>query len=103
MSQDQSKHTFTELFGDDGQRDRELRDRLRAAVRRHWWLIVLVPLVVHGCGVRTIYVPDGTPVRLRETVRNAKVWVKDAEGKVVPGRMDLREGWYCLSMPESNE
>ena len=35
-----------------------------------------------GCGggslfTRTIYVPHGTPVRLRETVKNVKVWVKE--------------------------
>jgi hypothetical protein len=45
-------------------------------------------------------VPDGTPVRLRETVKDAKVWVKDADGKPVAGKMDLPEGWYALPMPE---
>jgi len=39
-------------------------------------LFVSVILLLPGCGVRTIYVPDGTPVRLRETVRGAKVWGK---------------------------
>ncbi len=62
-------------------------------------------LLLTGCGggapfTRTIYVPDGTPVRLRETVRDAKVWVKDADGKPVAGKMDLPEGWYALPMPE---
>ena len=47
---------------------------------------------------RTIYVPPGTPVRLRETVRNVKVWVKTKTGKV-PVVMDLQEGWYVLSDP----
>ena len=46
--------------------------------------------------MHTVYVPHGTPVRLRETVRDAKVWVKDADGRVVGGRMDLPEGWYAL-------
>lgn len=56
----------------------------------------LLPFVLlTGC-VRTIYVPDGTPVRLRETVKDAKVWVKDAAGQAVEGRMDLPEGWYAL-------
>ena len=41
--------------------------------------------------------PDGTPVRLRETVRNAKVWVLDAHSEPVPGEMDLPEGWYCIA------
>jgi hypothetical protein len=62
-------------------------------------------LMLTGCGsgslfTRTIYVRHGTPVRLRETVEDVKVWVKDADGQVVPGRMDLYEGWYSLPMDE---
>ena len=57
-------------------------------------------LLLAGCGARMIYVPHGTPVRLRETVEDVKVWVKDADGEPVPGRMDLPEGWYALPMPE---
>jgi len=62
-------------------------------------------LLLTGCGggtlfTRTIYVPHGTPVRLRETVKDAKVWVKDADGKPVAGRMDLPEGWYALPMDD---
>jgi hypothetical protein len=52
-----------------------------------------------GC-TRTIYVPHGTPVRLRETVKDVKVWVKDADGQPVAGKMDLYEGWYSLPMPK---
>ena len=52
-------------------------------------------LLLTGC-VRTIYVPHGTPVRLRQTVKNAKVWVKDADGKPVAGQMDIPNGWYAL-------
>ena len=39
--------------------------------------------------------PDAA-VRLRGTIRDAKVWVKEADGRVVGGRMDLPEGWYAL-------
>ncbi len=66
----------------------------------------LIPiLLLTGCGsgslfTRTIYVPHGTPVRLRETVEDVKVWVKDADGQPVAGKMDLPEGWYSLPMPE---
>jgi hypothetical protein len=49
--------------------------------------------------VRTIYVPDGKAVRLRQTIPNAKVWVMDANGKPVAGTMDLPEGWWCLADP----
>jgi len=81
-----------------------LRERLRRQVRRTWpacarvllFLLLLRPL---GCATRTLYVPDGTPVRLRETVRAVKVWVVDGEGQVIPGVMDLPEGWYALPQP----
>ena len=83
-------------------RNIELRDRLRKRVRRTWgsnrlWPLVPIALcLMSGCATRTIYVPDGTPVRLRETVRDAKVWVLDKQGTPVPGQMDLPEGWYVL-------
>jgi len=63
----------------------------------------LIPiLLLTGC-VRTIYVPHGTPVRLRETVKDVKVWVKDSGGEPVAGRMDLYEGWFALPMPADEE
>jgi hypothetical protein len=66
-------------------------------LRRLTWLLVPT-LLLGGCGVRTIYVPHGTPVRLRETVEDVKVWVKDADGDTVAGEMDLPEGWYALPL-----
>ena len=66
----------------------------------HKLLPFLLPiLLLTGC-VRTIYVPHGTPVRLRETVKNVKVWVKDAGGEPVAGRMDLHEGWYAVELDD---
>ena len=68
----------------------------------HWKRLVpfLLPiLLLTGC-MRTVYVPHGTPVRLRETVKDVKVWVKDADGEPVAGRMDLYEGWYALPLEE---
>ena len=59
-------------------------------------------LLLAGC-TRTIYVPHGTPVRLRETVKDVKVWVKDSGGEPVAGRMDLYEGWFALPMPADEE
>jgi hypothetical protein len=56
-------------------------------------------LLLAGC-TRTIYVPHGTPVRLRETVKDVKVWVKDADGQPVAGRMDIYEGWYTLPLED---
>jgi hypothetical protein len=89
---------------EDADPDRETRDRLRRQVRKHWLIaaVMLPVLLLAGCSggdpfTRTIYVPHGTPIRLRETVKDVKVWVKDADGEPVAGRMDLAEGWYCLS------
>jgi len=64
---------------------------------------VLGSTILAGCATRTIYVPDGEPVRLRETIRDAKVWVMDSDGQSVPGVMDLPEGWYCLPVPPEDE
>lgn len=85
----------------DADGDRDLRDRLRQRVRRHWLILAVVFLfVLTGCGgdrfTRTIYVPDGTPVRLRETIKGAKVWIKPEGRQPVAGVMDLPEGWYAL-------
>ena len=81
----------------DGDPDIQTRDKLRKKVRDFWlicFFLLFIPATA-GC-VRTVYVPHGTPVRLRETVKDAKVWVKDADGQVVAGRMDLPEGWFTL-------
>ena len=86
---------------EDGARRPKLRRRLRDRVRSRWGAtaaaICLSLVLLAGCShTRTIYVPAGEPVRLRETVRKAKVWVVDKDGKPVAGVMDLPEGWYCL-------
>ncbi|MBM4019875.1 MAG: hypothetical protein FJ288_16395 [Planctomycetes bacterium] len=90
---------------EESARQPALRDRLRRRVKETWrtasriLICAAAALLVAGCGVRTVYVPDGTPVRLRETVRAAKVWILDAQGQPVKAEMDLPEGWYCLPDP----
>ena len=86
---------------EDGDPDREIREKLRSKVRKFWIILLVFVLTFLSAGcVRTIYVPHGTPVRLRERVENVKVWVKDADGNVVAGKMDLPEGWYALDVDE---
>ena len=92
---------------EDAAPDQQTKDKLRAKVRKHWLIIAFVlSILLTGCAggspfTRTIYVPHGTPVRLRETIKDAKVWVKDTDGQVLPGKMDLPEGWYAL--PDDGE
>jgi len=88
---------------EDADPQTELRDRLRRQVRRTWLLIPIAFVLFSGCVTRTVYVPHGTPVRLRETIPKAKVWVKDESGEPVKGRIDLHEGWYCLELEEVEE
>lgn len=65
-------------------------------------LLILV-LSLSGCGTiwtRTIYVPEGAAVRLRQDVRNVKIWARDKDGEFVQGRETLPEGWFCKPMFE---
>lgn len=52
--------------------------------------------MLQGCGTRTIYIKNGEPVRLRQTIPKVKVWVTDKNGKETPGTVDLPEGWFSL-------
>jgi len=86
----------------DGARDPELKRRLADRVRDRWGKLLVVggcALLVGGCFTRTIYVPHGEPVRLRDTIERAPVWVLDEDGEPVAGEMDLPEGWYALPDP----
>ena len=54
-------------------------------------------IFLSGCfikEIRTIYVPDGGTVRLRQDVKGVKIWAKDGKGEWVPGQIDLKSGWY---------
>ena len=87
----------SEHRAEDSRRQAEVRDRLRRRVRKTWGgatltLVLAAALLLSGCGTRTVYVPGGEPVRLRETIHAAKVWVLDSSGKPVAGVMDLPEG-----------
>ena len=60
------------------------------------YLSFLICLLMGCKSFTTVYVPDGQAVRLREPLRNVKVWIKTADGETVPGKVNIPEGWYCL-------
>jgi len=67
---------------------------------RNFLVISILLTLLNGCAfTRTIYVPHGQAVRLRETVKGVDVWVKTKEGELVSGKVDLPEGWYALPDP----
>ncbi len=91
---------------EEARRQPELKSRLKNRIKIAGWkkvsLILIVVLILPGCfGSRTVFVPSGEPVRLRETIKGAKIWTLDKDGKPVAGKMDLPEGWYCLEDPGS--
>ena len=84
--------------------DEGLEDRLRDRVDNHWghcWIIFMFSFMLVGCGTRTVYVPDGTPVKLRESLKGVKIWVKDKDGNTIATEMDVPEGWFIL--PDKKE
>ena len=60
--------------------------------------VVVLSLLFAGCA-RTVYVPNDEPVRIREEIENTPVWVRNAEGEWIAGRIDIPEGWYALPDP----
>ena len=51
-----------------------------------------------GC-YKTVYIEPGDAVRLRETVKGVKVWVK-VDGAWEASEMTLPEGWYCIYLTD---
>lgn len=85
--------------------------RLQSRIRSTWGggavALILFAAVcpLGGCmlqsQVKTVYVKEGDPVRIRETIKGAKVWVMDKDGTAVPGVMDLPDGWYALPLSDA--
>lgn len=63
-------------------------------------LLALMLVLLAGCKTTALFVPDGSPVRLRETIKGARVWVQNERGAWIEGKVDLPAGWYCLSNSE---
>ena len=82
----------------------KLKNKLKQKVRRLWAFALIFSLALFSSGcVKTvaIYVPDGEPVRLREPIKNAKVWVM-VDGQMQATIMTIPDGWYCLPVGEEN-
>ena len=89
-----TKDTHTVAVPEDEGLEKRLRDRVTKA----WGpalLLVCFSLFLVGCGTRTVYVPDGTPLKIREKIM-VKVWVKTKEGDTVATEVEVYEGWYVL-------
>jgi hypothetical protein len=60
-------------------------------------LLTLMAGVMTSCSTREVMYLDSNStatVRLRETVKAVKVWVKNSSGETVSGVADLPEGGY---------
>jgi hypothetical protein len=87
----------------DAASDTATAQALRDRIQKTWGktakvLLVLFCLCCTGCFTRTIYIPHGEPVRLRQELKGVKVWVLDSKGTPTKGEIDIPEGWYALPM-----
>ena len=89
---EESKPTLQDSKGNT-ERDNAIQEK----IRKEWGLgLLLVCLLsLAGCGYRVVYVPNGTAVRLRETIKEVDVWVLDENGTPVPSTMNIPEGWFA--------
>ena len=92
---------------EEGAVDSRRKDRARKLIKKSRWTAealkktapLLLILLLAGCSVRTVYVPFGTPVRLRETLEGVKVWALDKDGNPVKGEVTAHEGWFLMPIP----
>ena len=57
--------------------------------------LIIFLLFLAGCATTdVVYVPPGDAVKLRETIKGVKVWIKTTDKIVLPGKTDLYEGWF---------
>jgi hypothetical protein len=66
-------------------------------------IFVFVLVFLFACTNKVVYVPHGDAVKLRQDIKNVKVWVKTKDGEIVPGKMDLHNGWYCLPLEDDEK
>jgi hypothetical protein len=75
-------------------------------VGRYIVAMTSILLVLSSCVTppftRTVYVPDGTPVRLRADIPDAPIWAK-VKGVQKKTTMTLPEGWYVVAPPKEKK
>ena len=90
---------------EDAKKQISLKKRLNEKIDNSWGKVavplILACLLLGGCTNKIIYVADGEPVKIRETIEDAKVWTLDSSGTPVAGKMDIPAGWFAL--PETRE
>lgn len=96
-----SRDTYTVAVPEDAGLEKRLRDRI-ADTWGTAMLLICFSLVLVGCGTRTVYIPDGQPVKLRETLKDVKVWIKTKDGKTEAAVMDIPEGWFAVPDKKSS-
>lgn len=89
-----SKNTYTVAIPEDEGLEKRLRDSV-AATWGKTVVFMCLSLALVGCGTRTVYVPDGTPMKIREKVM-VKVWIKVKGGEDLEAEIEVQEGWYVL-------
>ena len=59
--------------------------------------LIALTIMSGSCASRVIYVPNGEPVRLAESVQ-ARVWTLDSNGQKIrsKNKITIPEGWYAL-------
>jgi hypothetical protein len=79
------------------------KKRLKTLLKTALFATIFASVCLSGCARRTVLVPPGEPVRLRQTIKKAKVWVAAKDGKEVAGQVDLPEGWYAIAPPQAED
>lgn len=102
---------FNYIFGGSKQQDAtgpgKFEDQAKQKMKKEGWgiFIIVAILSLSGCTMftRTVYVPDGSAIRLRQDLKNVKIWAKQKDGATAEGRMDIPEGWFCFYNPDWEE
>jgi len=64
-------------------------------------ILIFVLIMAAGCiPIKTVYIPHGQAVQLREPLKAVKVWVITDKGEKLPSTMDIPEGFWVLSYDE---